>query len=294
MEIVTRATRLRSLAARLAAESKTIGLVPTMGALHDGQLHMVREAQRLTDTVIVAVFVNPLQFNTQAEYEAYPRDLARDADMLSPLGVKYIYAPSTEEMFPPGFASWVEVKLRDQELESAARPDHFRGAATVLTIYYNLMQPRFVFMGQKDAQQTIIAKKLARDLHFPVEIIVTPTIREADGLAMSSRNEFLSADERNAATVMPRALQLAETLFTDGERNAAKIMKAMRKEIEQEPLARLDYIAATDTEQLDPLEDMSGRATLISLAVYFGKTRLVDNVILHDEKFKPKMGIKLG
>lgn len=294
MQIVTRAAQLRSLAARLAAEGKTIGLVPTMGALHDGQLHMVREAQRLTDAVIVAIFVNPLQFSTQEEYEAYPRDLARDADMLSPLGVKYIYAPNADEMFPPGFATWVEVKVRHDELESAARPDNFRGAATVLTIYFNLMQPRFVFMGQKDAQQTVIAKKLARDLHIPIEIIVTPTIREADGLALSSRNEFLTPEQRQAARVMPRALQLAEKLFTEGERSAARLMKAMRKELEQEPLARLDYIAATDTEQLGPLEDLSGRATLISLAVYFGATRLIDNVILHDEKFKPKVGIKLG
>ena len=294
MQIVTRATQLRSLAARLAAEGKTVGLVPTMGALHDGQLHMVREAQRLTDAVIVAIFVNPLQFSTQEEYEAYPRDLARDADMLSPLGVKYIYAPSAEEMFPPGFATWVEVKVRHDELESAARPDNFRGAATVLTIYFNLMQPRFVFMGQKDAQQTVIAKKMARDLHVPIEIIVTPTIREADGVALSSRNEFLTPEQRQAARVMPRVLQLAEKMFTEGERSAARLMKAMRKELEQEPLARLDYIAATDTEQLSPLEDLSGRATLISLAVYFGAIRLIDNVILHDEKFKPKAGIKLG
>jgi len=294
MQIVTRASQLRSLAARLAAEGKTIGLVPTMGALHEGQLHMVREAQRLTDAVIVAIFVNPLQFNTQEEYEAYPRDLARDADLLMPLGVKYVFAPSAEELFPPGFATWVEVKVRDQELEGAARPDHFRGAATVLTIYFNLIQPRFVFMGQKDAQQTVVAKKMTRDLHAPVEIIVTPTIREADGVALSSRNEFLSSGERQAAQVMPRALQLAEKLFTEGERSAAKIMKAMRKVIEQEPLAQLDYVAATDTEHLEPLDDMSGRATLISLAVYFGKTRLIDNVILHDEKFKPKAGIKLG
>ena len=294
MEIVTRAARLQSLAARLAAEGKTIGLVPTMGALHEGHLHMVREAKRLTDAVIVAIFVNPLQFKSQQEFEDYPRDLARDADLLLPLDVEYIFAPSAEEMFPAGHATWVEVKVRAEELESAARPDHFRGAATVLTIYFNLMQPKFVFMGQKDAQQTIIAKKMARDLHSPVEIIVSPTIRDADGVALSSHFEFLSSPERQAAVVMPRALQAAESLFTAGERSAAKLMKAMRKEVEAEPLARLDYIAATDTEQLAALDDMTGRATLLSLAVYFGKTRLIDNVILHDEKFKPKTGIKLG
>lgn len=294
MEIVTRAARLHSLAARLAAEGKTIGLVPTMGALHEGHLHMVREAKRLTDAVIVTIFVNPHQFKTQQEFEDYPRDLARDADLLLPLDVEYVFAPNAEEMFPPGYATWVEVKVRDAELESAARPDHFRGAATVLMIYCNLMQPRFVFMGQKDAQQTVIAKKMMRDLHMPTEIIVSPTIRDSDGVALSSHFDFLSPAERQAATVLPRALQKAEALFTDGERHAAKLMKVMRKEIETEPLARLDYIAATDTDQLAPLDDMTGRATLLSLAVYFGKTRLIDNVILHDEKFKPKVGIKLG
>jgi pantoate--beta-alanine ligase len=294
MEIVTRATRLHSVAAKLAAEGKTIGLVPTMGALHEGHFNMVREARKLTDAVIVAIFVNPLQFSSQAELEAYPHDLARDADLLLPLGVDYVFVPNAEEMYPPGFATWVEVKVHDQELESAARPDHFRGAATVLTIYFNLIQPKFVFMGQKDAQQTIVAKKMVRDLHMPTEIIVMPIIREADGVAMSTRNVLLTPAERQAAVVMPRALQVAERLFNEGERQAARLIKAMRREIEQEPLAKLDYIVATDTEHLDSLDDLSGRATLISLAVSFSRTRLIDNVILHDEKFKPKAGIKLG
>ena len=295
MEIITRATRLRSVAAKLAAEGKSVGLVPTMGALHEGHLHMAREAQRLTDVVIVTIFVNPQQFKSAAAYAAYPRDLAQDMETLNPLGVDYVFTPNESEMFPDGFATWVEVGVHDHELEGAQRPDHFRGAATVLTIYFNLVQPKFVFMGQKDAQQTIIAKKMVRDLHAPVEIIVTPIVRNADGVAISSRNSLLTPEQRQALLVMPRALQAAEKLFSEGERHAGKIVKAIRKELDAEPLARVDYIAITDTEHLDKLDDLRDRSSIVSLAVYFGETRLIDNVILNDMKFKARAaGIRLG
>ncbi len=294
MEIITRAQRLRSVAAKLAAESKSIGLVPTMGALHEGHLHMIREAQRMTDVVIVTIFVNPQQFKSTAAFQAYPRDLAQDMETLKPLGVDYVFTPSETEMYPDGFASWVEVGVHDHEFEGAQRPDHFRGAATVLTIYFNLVQPKFVFMGQKDAHQTIIAKKMVRDLHSPVEIIVTPIVREADGVAMSSRNLKLTAEQRKALQVMPRALVAAEQLFNQGERSASKLTKAMRKELDVEPLARIDYIAVTDTERLDTLDDVKDKASIISLAVYFGDTRLIDNLILNDMKFKARAGIRLG
>ena len=294
MEIITRAPRLRSVAAKLAAEGKSIGLVPTMGALHEGHLHMIREAQRMTDAVIVTIFVNPQQFKSTAAFQAYPRDLAQDMETLKPLGVDYVFTPSETEMYPDGFASWVEVGVHDHEFEGAQRPDHFRGAATVLTIYFNLVQPKFVFMGQKDAHQTIIAKKMVRDLHSPVEIIVTPIVREADGVAMSSRNLKLTAEQRKALQVMPRALKAAEQLFNQGERSASKLTKVMRKELDAEPLARIDYIAVTDTEHLDPLDDVKDKASIISLAVYFGDTRLIDNLILNDMKFKARAGIRLG
>ena len=294
MEIITRAQRLRSVAAKLAAEGKSIGLVPTMGALHEGHLHMIREAQRMTDSVIVTIFVNPQQFKSTGAFDAYPRDLAQDMETLKPLGVDYVFTPSETEMYPDGFATWVEVGVHDHDLEGAQRPDHFRGAATVLTIYFNLVQPKFVFMGQKDAHQTIIAKKMVRDLHSPVEIIVTPIVREADGVALSSRNAKLTLEQRKALQVMPRALEAAQQLFSQGERSASKLTKAMRKELDAEPLARVDYIAVTDTERLDPLDDIRDKASIISLAVYFGDTRLIDNLILNDMKFKARAGIRLG
>jgi pantoate--beta-alanine ligase len=295
MEIITRAARMHAVACKFAAEEKPIGFVPTMGALHEGHLSLVREARRMADSVIVSIFVNPTQFRPSEDLDRYPRDLARDADLLTPIGVDYVFAPSADEIYPKGFSTWVTVEGVSDKLEGAARPGHFRGVATVLSILFNIIHPKFVFMGQKDAQQTVIAKKLARDLHSPVEIIVLPTVREVDGLALASRNQYLSPEERRAATVLHRALAYAEDLFADGERHAARLIRALQQEIAREPLARTDYIAITDTERLDPLEDLSQRSALVSLAVFIGHTRLIDNVILDDEKFKSKSGkLKLG
>ena len=295
MEIITRAARMHSVACKFAAEEKPIGFVPTMGALHEGHLSLVREARRMSDAVIVSIFVNPTQFRPGEDFDSYPRDLARDADLLTPIDVDYIFAPSPDEIYPKGFSTWVTVEGLSDKLEGAARPGHFRGVATELSILFNVIHPKFVFMGQKDAQQTVIAKKLARDLHLPVEIVVLPTVREADGLAISSRNQYLAPEERRAATVLHRTLTRAEELFADGERNAARLIRAMQKEIAREPLARADYIAITDSERLDHLEDLSQRSALVSLAVFVGTTRLIDNVILDDAKFKSKSGkLKLG
>jgi pantoate--beta-alanine ligase len=295
MEIITRAARMHSVARKFAAEEKPIGFVPTMGSLHEGHLSLVREARRMADAVIVSIFVNPTQFRPGEDYERYPRDMARDADLLTPIGVDYIFAPGVEEIYPRGFSTWVTVEGLSDKLEGESRPGHFRGVATVLSILFNIIHPKFAFMGQKDAQQTVIAKKLARDLQLPVEIIVLPTVREADGLALSSRNQYLSPEERRAAPVLYRALHLAEGLFADGERDASRLTRAMQKEIAREPLARLDYLTITDTERLDPMDDLAGRSALVSLAAHIGATRLIDNVILNDEKFKSKSGkLKLG
>jgi pantoate--beta-alanine ligase len=295
MEIITKAARMRVISNKLCSEERSIGFVPTMGALHEGHLSMVREASLMTDAVIVSIFVNPTQFGSEKEFERYPRDLARDADLLSPIGVDYIFAPSAEEMYPRGFATYVEVEGLSDKLEGLSRRGHFRGVATALGILFNLVQPKFVFMGQRDAQQTVIVKKMIRDLHLPFEVVVMPTAREADGLACASRNRYLSPEERRAAPVLYRALRLAEELFGDGERNAAKILKAMRKEVEQEPLAQIDYLAITDTEHLDPIDDLTGQNALVSGAACFGKARLIDNVILSDERFRSKTGrLKLG
>jgi pantoate--beta-alanine ligase len=290
MEIITKAARMRAICQKLRAEEMSIGFVPTMGALHEGHLGMVRDARRMTDTVVVSIFVNPTQFDSGKDFDRYPRDLARDADLLTPVGVDYIFAPSAQEMYPPGFSSFVEVTGASDKLEGISRPGYFRGVTTALSILFNLVHPQYVFVGQRDAQQAIIVKKLARDLHLPIEVVVSPIARETDGLACASRNRYLSPEERKAAPVLYRALHLAEEMFSDGERNAGKILKAMRKEIEKEPLAKVDYLAITDTDQLDPLDDLTARKALVSIAAFFGKNRLIDNVVLSEDKFRAKTG----
>lgn len=295
MEIITKAARMRAVSSKLWEEGQSIGFVPTMGALHEGHLSMVRDARRMADVVIVSIFVNPTQFESDKEFDRYPRDLARDADRLSPIGVDYVFAPAAEEMYPAGFASFVEVQGLSDKLEGISRPGHFRGVTTALSILFNLVHPQFAFVGQRDAQQAIIVKKLVRDLHLPVEIVVTPVARETDGLAYASRNRYLSSEERQAAPVLYRALHLAEELFNDGERNAGRILKAMRKELEKEPLVKIDYLAVTDTQLLDPLDDLTDQKALVSVAAYFGKTRLIDSLVLKDSKPKAKTGrLKLG
>ncbi|MEP7272003.1 MAG: pantoate--beta-alanine ligase, partial [Acidobacteriota bacterium] len=212
MEIITRAARLQAVTSKFEEEDKPVGFVPTMGALHEGHLSLVREARRMADAVIVSIFVNPAQFNQPEDFDKYPRDLARDADLLAPAGVDYIFAPPIEELYPKGFSSWVEVRDLSEKLEGLSRPNHFRAINTVLTILFNMIHPKFAFMGQKDAQQTVITKKLVRELHLPVEIVVMPTVRESDGLALSTRNFDLSPEERRAAPVLYRALHRAEEL----------------------------------------------------------------------------------
>jgi pantoate--beta-alanine ligase len=295
MEIITKAARMRIVSSKLWDEERPIGFVPTMGALHEGHLSMVREARRMADAVIVSIFVDPMQFLSKKEFVKYPRDLARDADLLAPVGVDYIFAPSAEEMYPPGFATYVDVEGLSNKLEGISRPGYFRGVATALTILFNNVQPKFVFLGQRDAQQTVIIKKMVRDLDIPVEVVVMPIVREANGLACASRNRHLSPEERRAAPVLYRGLKIAEKMFNEGERNGGRIIKAMRKEIDQEPLARIDYMAITDAEHLDVIDDLTDQNALVSVAVYFGGTRLIDNVILSDAKVKSKAGrLKLG
>lgn len=295
MEIITKAARMRVIANKLREEDRSVGFVPTMGALHGGHLSMVRDARRMADVVVVSIFVDPAQFRSETDFEQYPRDLARDADQLTPIGVDYVFAPSYDEMYPPGFATHVEVEGLSDKLEGLARPGYFRSVTTALNVLFNIVQPKFAYFGQRDAQQVVIVKKLVRDLHLPVEVVVTPTAREEDGLACSSRNLLLSPEERRAAPVIYRALKLAGELFDGGERSASRIMKAVRKEIEKEPLAQIDYIAIADTERLDALEDLTDQNALVSVAVHFGKARLTDNAILTDSKYKSKTSrLKLG
>ncbi len=268
-------------------QDKTIGLVPTMGALHEGHLSLVREARRMCDVVVVSVFVNPTQFGPGEDFARYPRDLTQDTTRLADYNVEYIFAPSVEEIYPKGFSTYVTVEGLSEQLEGAARPGHFRGVATVLTILFNSVRPDFAFFGQKDAQQTLVVKRLVRDLAFETEIVVLPTVREESGLALSSRNSYLSVEEKGAARVLYRALSQAREVYMEGERNAKRLAEAARETVETEPRARLEYVSVSDAETMEKLDKISDeRAVLIALAVHVGRTRLIDNIILQPARQK--------
>jgi len=281
MEIINRRKRMMSVARRLRREeNRTIGFVPTMGALHEGHLSLIHEARALCDVVVVSVFVNPTQFGPAEDFGSYPRDLTRDASLLAEYNVDYVFAPTVEEIYPAGFSTYISVEGLTDKLEGAARPGHFRGVTTVVGILLNIVRPDFAFFGQKDAQQAIVVKQMVRDLAFPAEIIVAPTVREETGLAMSSRNNYLTDDERRAAAVLNRALSEANVAFDEGERSAARLIEIVRTTIDNEPLARVDYISLNDAENLDGVEWVDERPVLLSLAAFVGKTRLIDNRVL--------------
>jgi pantoate--beta-alanine ligase len=284
MEIINRIPRMMSVARDMRAEGSRVSLVPTMGALHDGHLSLMARAREMCDIVVASVFVNPAQFGPAEDFERYPRDLAHDAELAFAKGVDFIFAPSPEDMYSKDFVTYVTVEGLSEKLEGASRPDHFRGVTTVVNKLFNIVQPNFAFFGRKDAQQVIIIKRLVRDLAMDVEIVVGPIVREEDGLALSSRNVYLSATERPAATVLRRALEKARTLYNGGESDAGRLLSAIRAVVEAEPLARLDYAAITDTRRLDAVTTISSDApTLLSMAVFFGKTRLIDNIVLNGE-----------
>ena len=273
-------------------EDKTIGLVPTMGALHEGHLSLVREARRMCDVVVVSVFVNPTQFGPNEDFQHYPRDLTKDTTLLTDLNVDYIFAPSMEEIYPKGFSTYIKVEGLSDQLEGASRPGHFRGVATVVTILFNIVRPDFAFFGQKDAQQTLIVKRLTRDLAFDTEIVILPTVREESGLALSSRNAYLDEDERRAAAVLYRALRTAKEAYKTGERNASRLADWVRSTVDAEPRARLDYVSVADADTLEKLEKLDDRPVLIALAVHVGKTRLIDNMVLNRAKQKEDVTVK--
>ena len=273
-----------SITRELRGEKRQIGFVPTMGALHEGHLSLMARAREMCDTVITSVFVNPAQFAPHEDFEKYPRDLAKDAELAFTKGVDFIFAPTPEDFYPEGFSTYLTVEGLSDKLEGASRSGHFRGVTTVVNKLLNIVKPHFAFFGRKDAQQAIIIKRMAYDLSMDVEIVVVPTVREADGLALSSRNIYLSAEERKAALVLRRALDRCRTLYNGGERDSARLISSMRSLIEAEPLARLDYLAITDTVKLDALDTIPADApTLISMAVFLGKTRLIDNIVLNGD-----------
>jgi pantoate--beta-alanine ligase len=281
MEIINRRQRIASITRKLRRENKSIALVPTMGALHAGHLSLVREARQMSDAVIVSIFVNPLQFNDDDDLKRYPRDLAADVATLAEFDVDYVFAPETGEIYGPGFSTYVYVEGLTETMEGASRPGHFRGVATIVTILLNSIRPDVAIFGQKDAQQLAIIRRLASDLGFETEIVAMPTVREESGLAMSSRNENLSDEERQKASVIYQALRDAKTAFKSGERNASRLTEIVAAKISSEPLAKIDYVAAVDSTTLEPVDKIEDNEILLAVAARFGKTRLIDNVVLN-------------
>ncbi len=261
------------------ALAEPVGFVPTMGYLHEGHVALARRARAECRSVVASIFVNPTQFGPAEDFARYPRDLSRDLALLDPAGVDVVFHPEPGEMYAPGSSTVIDVGPIAQRLEGAARPGHFRGVATVVAKLFNVLQPQKAYFGQKDAQQVVVIQKLVRDLDIPVEIVVVPTVREADGLAMSSRNTYLSHQERQAAPVLWRALTWAQELWQAGERDARRLHREVASIIRTEPLAQIDYISIAHPETLAELDRIEGRA-LVSLAVRFGHTRLIDNVTL--------------
>jgi len=285
MEIINRRQRMSSVARKVRRDQdRSIGLVPTMGALHEGHLSLVREARRMCDVVVVSVFVNPTQFGPSEDFEHYPRDLTKDTALLTDYSVDYIFAPPLEEIYPKDFSTYVNVGGLSKLLEGETRPGHFRGVATVVSILFNTVRPDFAFFGQKDAQQAVIIKRMVRDLAFDTEIVVLPTVREDSGLAISSRNLYLDAEEQESASVIHRALKQAKESYKKGEHHAAKLADLVRKTIEAEPRVRLDYVSVVDAETLEKLDKLDERPILIAVAAYVGKTRLIDNTMLNKTK----------
>ena len=276
MMIVSTLDELRS--ARLLLDGK-LGLVPTMGYLHEGHISLARRAKAECDYVAVSIFVNPTQFGPNEDLAKYPRDLDRDLHLLEDAGVDLVWTPAPEVMYPSGFQTWVEVEEMTRPLEGAQRPGHFRGVTTVVTKLFNAVQPTKAYFGQKDAQQAAVIRRMTEDLNFPIEIVVCPIVRELDGLAMSSRNVYLDADQRKAATVLYRSLSAAKAAYEKGERNAEKLRQIIKATIASEPLAQIQYVSCADYDTLQELEKVTGK-TLLSMAVFFGKTRLIDNFVL--------------
>lgn len=258
---------------------KTLGFAPTMGALHEGHLSLARAAQERCDVTAVSIFVNPLQFGPTEDLAKYPRTLERDAAMLEELGVELLFLPTVEEMYPAGAQTYVVVEGLSGRLDGASRPGHFRGVTTVVSKLFEIVRPDCAFFGQKDSAQVAVLRKMAADLDMDVEIVVCPIVREADGLAMSSRNVYLSEDERRQALVLQRALTRVRELVAQGEKNAAKLMEAGRQVIDGEPAAKLDYFVVVDPGTLEPVSYV-GEGALVAVAAWFGTTRLIDNLVV--------------
>ncbi|MEN6457471.1 MAG: pantoate--beta-alanine ligase [Thermoguttaceae bacterium] len=279
IKLVTTITDLRAHVAALRDQGRRIGLVPTMGALHEGHLSLVRAARSECDCTVVSIFVNPSQFGPNEDFAKYPRTLDADTALLAGCGADIVFAPSSEEVYRPEHATWVEPGPVAGPLEGECRPGHFRGVATIVLKLFHLVQPDVAFFGQKDYQQSVVIRRMVSDLNVPVRVQVCPTIREPDGLALSSRNRYLGPDERRQALVLSKSLELAARLVAEGQRHSATILAKMRELIATAPDARIDYAALVDPETLQPVEAVAG-VTMAVLAVQIGATRLIDNYLL--------------
>ena len=281
MQVITQISKLKQVVHAAKANGNTVGLVPTMGYLHEGHLTLMRQARAEQGLVIATLFVNPLQFGPQEDYADYPRDLERDCKLAESTGIDVLFAPSVDEMYPAGggkILTYVDVNEITTTLCGASRPGHFRGVATVVSKLFNISEADVAYFGQKDAQQVAVIRRMVEDLNMNVKIVAVPIVREADGLAMSSRNKYLDPGQRQAALVLSRSLDKALNLLTAGVRDSAEILAAMRGMIESEPLAKVDYIEIVDSLTLKSV-DMIESPVLLALAVRFGKTRLIDNMI---------------
>jgi len=279
MKTINTIQDLRKELASLPRAGKTIGLVPTMGALHEGHLSLVRAAKTQTDIVVVTLFVNPLQFGPKEDLAKYPRNLERDRELLESEGTEFLFAPTAEEMYPPGAVTYVIVEELSSRLDGLSRPGHFRGVTTVVAKLFHIVQPARAFFGQKDAAQVAVLRRMVRDLNFPVEIVVCPIVRETDGLALSSRNVYLNATERQQALILSKALSRIREDFKKGERSTARLIALGQEALSKEPAARLDYLTIVDPDTLEAIESVE-RPALLAIAAWIGSTRLIDNEIL--------------
>ena len=276
MEVIKTIPEMKTIRRRLQG---TVGFVPTMGYLHEGHMSLVRKAKSENKTVVVSIYVNPTQFGPKEDLSKYPRDMKRDLAMLEKEGTDIVFFPSDKEIYPAGYDTWVIVENLTKPLEGDSRPTHFRGVTTIVNKLFNIVQPSNAYFGQKDAQQALVITKMAKDLNMNLNVIICPTLREPDGLAMSSRNVYLTPEQRKGAPVLYKSLILAKDLYTKGERDSPKILKQMTSLIQKEPLANIDYISINDTDSLAELKTI-GKSALVSMAVKFGNTRLIDNIIL--------------
>lgn len=279
LRVVQTVSEMQKIADEMRNDGIRIGLVPTMGCFHQGHLSLIHQIRRVSDRTVVSIFVNPIQFSPEEDYSAYPQDLGRDVSLVEKLGAELVFAPSEEEIYPEGYSTYIEVEKLTNQLCGLSRPGHFRGVTTVVCKLFLAVKPHVAVFGQKDAQQAIVIRKMVCDMNLDVEIMLSPIVRETDGLAMSSRNTYLSPEERLEAPVLFQSLQEAQMLVEQGEQRTWVVVEAMRRRISQKSLAQIEYVAAVNNENLKPLEKLSGKV-LLALAVRFGKARLIDNLVV--------------